>query len=266
MHLFEPYSLRSVTLRNRVVVSPMCEYSATDGTPDDWHLVHLGSRAVGGAGAVITEACAVNASGRISPGDAGIYNDTHTAAWARIARFIHGQGAVPGIQLAHAGRKASSDLPWQGGKPLTPEQGGWSPIVAPSALAFDDGYAVPQALDVADIADIVKAFRSAAQRSLDAGFELIDCSSGGLVPHVNITLKPGYQIDFAARIRREADIATGAVGLITESTQAQRIIENGEADIVLLAREFLRDPYWTQRSAKALDRPLTPPPQYARAW
>jgi len=357
VHLLDPCTQRSVTLRNRIVVSPMCQYSANDGLPDDWHLAHLGSRATGGAGTVFTEACAVTATGRITPGDAGLYDDAQTAAWARIVHFIRSQGAVAGTQLAHAGRKASTDAPWRGGRPLAITEGGWSPILAPSALSFDDASATPQALDADGLRALVTAFRDAAQRSLDAGFEivelhaahgyllheflsplsnqrddayggsfdnrtrllrevvaavrevwperlplwvrisatdwapadspvgwdieqsvalarqlkplgvdLIDCSSGGTLPRVRIPAAPGYQVPFAARIRREAGIATGAVGLITEPQQAQAIVEQGEADVVLLARELLRDPYWPQRAARVLGRPLTAPPQYARAW
>lgn len=350
--LFEPFAQRSLTLRNRIVVSPMCQYSATDGLPDDWHLVHLGSRAVGGAAAVIAEASAVSAEGRISPGDTGIWNDAQTQAWAPIARFIVDHGAVPGIQLAHAGRKASTAPPWQGGKPVPVEAGGWTPV-APSALAFDEGHAAPGVLDEAGIAKVAADFRAAAQRSLAAGFQLIelhaahgyllhqflsplsnrrvdryggdfdnrvrltlevieavrqvwperlplwlrisatdwtdggwdleqsvalaqrvrrlgvdliDASSGGLIPGVRIAVGPGYQVPFAAQIRRHAGIATGAVGLITRADQAERIIQGGEADVVLLARELLRDPYFPHRAAQQLGVAIEAPPQYQRAW
>ena len=354
MNLFDPLKLRDVTLRNRVAVSPMCQYSAHDGAPTPWHLVHLGSRAVGGAGMVMVEATGVTAKGRISPGDAGIYLDTHVAAWAPIAQFIEEQGAVAGMQLAHAGRKASTDLPWLGGKPLDVKHGGWDPIVAPSPLAFDEGHQTPREMTLAEIRELVAAFRKAAERALAAGFrlieihgahgyliheflsplsnhrrddyggnfrnrtrllgeiviairevwpekyplllrisstdwapgdgweieqsielarmvkplgvDLIDCSSGGTLPKVKIPVGPGFQVPFAARIRKEAGIATGAVGVITEPTQAQEIIESGQADLVLLAREFLRDPYWAYHAAKALGVKLETPRQYGRAW
>lgn len=352
MNLFDPFAIGEITLRNRIAVSPMCEYSAIDGVPNDWHLVHLGSRAVGGAGLVLTEAAAVSPEGRISPVDAGLWNGAQAQAWARIARFVRGQGAACGVQLAHAGRKASTDAPWRGGGPLGAAEGGWTPL-APSALAFDAGYAQPRALDAAGLAAVVADFRAAAERAMQAGFDvveihaahgyllheflsplsnrrddayggtlenrarllrevvaavrsawpqprplfvrvsatdwaeggwdidecvelarwlkadgvdLIDCSSGGLVPHARIPLEPGYQVRFAARIRREADVATGAVGLITEARQAQEIVARGDADLVLLARELLRDPYFPRRAAKELGVAIAPPPQYARAW
>ncbi|NUO73355.1 MAG: NADH:flavin oxidoreductase/NADH oxidase [Frateuria sp.] len=350
MELFTPFAQRSLSLRNRIVVSPMCQYSATDGMPGDWHLVHLGSRAVGGAAAVIAEATAVSPEGRISPGDTGIWNDAQMAAWRPIAAFIRGQHAVAGVQLAHAGRKASAQRPWEGGGPLA--EGGWT-TVAPSAIAFDEGWHVPQALDQTGLRKVAADFRAAAQRALAAGFELIevhaahgyllhqflsplsnhrtdayggsyenrtrllhevlaavrevwpqtlplwlrisatdwadggwsmeesvrlardvkplgvdlvDVSSGGLVPHVRIPVKPGYQVPFAARIRREADTAVGAVGLIIESAQAAAIVENGEADLVLIARESLRDPYFPRRAAQELGQSLAAPLQYQRAW
>lgn len=352
MHLFEPLTLRSVTVRNRIAVSPMCQYSSDDGFANDWHLVHLGGRAVGGAGLVITEAAAVEARGRISPQDLGIWDDNHVEPLRRINAFMREYGAVPGIQLAHAGRKASTARPWEGGKPVAPEQGGWSPVVAPSAIAFGD-YATPEALDEAGIASVVEAFRAAARRSLAAGFEvielhaahgylfheflspisnlrtdkygggfvnrtrivreaaeavrkewperlplllrisatdwteggwdveqsvelarqvktlgvdLIDVSSGGNVPRANIPVGPGYQTSLAERIRREADIPTGAVGGITSPTQADHILRTGQADLVLLARELLRDPYWPRRAAQELGQTIEAPPQYARAW
>lgn len=351
-HLFDSFPQRSLTLRNRIVVSPMCQYSATDGLPDDWHLVHLGSRAVGGAAAVIAEATAVSAEGRISPGDTGIWNDAQAEAWSRIARFITREGAVAGIQLAHAGRKASTAAPWHGGKGLGPEQGGWTPV-APFALRFDDHNPLPQALDDAGIAQVVADFVAAARRALAAGFQLVeihaahgyllhsflsplsnrredryggsfdnrtrllreiidgvrsvwpehlplwlrisasdwaddgwdieqsialarllpahgvdlvDVSSGGLVPYARVPSGPNYQVPFAARIRREAAVATGAVGLITEPAQAEAIVRNGEADVVLLARELLRDPYFPRRAAHALGASIDPPLQYQRAW
>ncbi|MEP7043967.1 MAG: NADH:flavin oxidoreductase/NADH oxidase [Dokdonella sp.] len=350
MALFDPLAIGSVSLRNRIAVSSMCEYSAIDGMPSDWHLVHLGSRAVGGAGLVMTEATAVSAEGRISPGDTGIWNEAQLAAWARIAAFVGEQGAVPGIQLAHAGRKASTELPWRGGKAL--QTGAWTPV-APSALAFSDDYPMPQALDAGGIAKVVADFRAATVRAKAAGFalieihaahgyllheflsplsnrrtddyggslenrarllrevaaavrevwpkpapllvrvsatdwvdggwdidecvelarwlkqdgvDLIDTSSGGLSPLQKIALTPGYQVPFAARIRREADIATGAVGLITQAAQADDIIARGDADLVLLAREMLRDPYFPQSAARELGVKITPPVQYGRAW
>ncbi len=344
--------MRDVELRNRIVVSPMCEYSAVDGHPQPWHLVHLGSRAVGGAGLVFSEATAVEERGRISLADTGIYVDAHVDSWRPIAKFVREQGAVPGMQLAHAGRKASTSLPWLGGKPLKAGEGAWQ-AVAPSAIPFDDGYPVPRALTIEEIDDLVNAFTRAAERALAAGFQvievhaahgyllheflsplsnqrgdeyggsfenrtrlavrvaqairnvwpqrlplfcrvsatdwkdggwdlpqsielakllkkagvdLIDVSSGGLVPRVSIPVGPGYQLPFAAAIRKEAVIATGGVGLITEPAQAEAILTNGQADLVFLAREFLRDPYWPRRAAKQLGAKLKPPVQYERAW
>jgi 2,4-dienoyl-CoA reductase-like NADH-dependent reductase (Old Yellow Enzyme family) len=352
MSLFESLVFGDVTLRNRIAVSPMCEYSAIDGVPTDWHSVHLGSRAVGGAGLVFTEATAISAEGRISPADTGIWNDAQRNAWARIAHFIQSQGAVPGIQLAHAGRKASTAVPWDGGKRVDAAHGGWT-AVAPSAVPFDSDYPMPVALDDAGIAKVLADFKAAAVRSSDAGFQvieihaahgyllhefltplanhrtdsyggslenrarllrktvaavrevwpvprplfvrvsatdwapggwdidecvqlarwlkqdgvdLIDCSSGGAVPHAKVPTSPGYQVPFAARIRRDAGIATGAVGLITDAKQAEAIIASGEADIVLLARELLRDPYFPRRAAQELGVKIEPPKQYQRAW
>ncbi len=352
MALFEPFAQRSLVLRNRIAVAPMCQYSLPDGVPGDWHLVHLGSRAVGGASLVITEAAAVSAEGRISPADAGLWNDAQAQAWQRIAAFLRAHGAVAGTQLAHAGRKASTAEPWNGGNAVATEAGGWQPV-APSALAFNADYPMPVELDEPGIAKVIADFRSAAVRALASGFELIelhaahgyllhqflsplsnqrtdrwggsfenrtrlvrdtlvalrevwperlplwlrisatdwaeggwdieqsialarlvrelgvdliDVSSGGLVPGVKIPVGPGYQVDFAARIRNEAGIATGAVGLITEPQQAEAIIAGGQADIVLLAREELRDPYWPRRAAKALGVEIDTPPQYQRAW
>jgi 2,4-dienoyl-CoA reductase-like NADH-dependent reductase (Old Yellow Enzyme family) len=350
--LLEPITLGELHLRNRIVVSPMCQYSSPEGIPTDWHLVHLGSRAVGGAGLVFTEASAVSPEGRISPDDAGIWNDAQAAAWSRIATFIRGQGAAAGIQLAHAGRKASTDLPWRGGGPVDAAHGGWTPV-APSAIPFDNGYPVPTALDSGGIAKLQHDFRAAAQRARDAGFDVIelhaahgyllhqflsplsntrtdeyggslenrarllrevvaavretwpapmplwvrlsatdwsqggwdidecvqlarvlrgdgvdviDCSSGGTVPHPKVSAGPGYQVPFAARIRREAGIATSTVGLITEPRQAEEILQRGDADVVEMAREFLRDPYFPRRAAKGLGAPIGVPDQYARAW
>lgn len=352
MSLFEPLPIGDVVLRNRIAVSPMCQYSAVDGVPNDWHLVHLGSRAVGGAGLVLSEATAVSPEGRILPADTGLWNEVQTDAWARIAAFVREQGAVAGVQLAHAGRKASTNLPWRGGKPLSAAHGGWTPQ-APSALAFGDGYAVPQALDRVGLAKVVDDFRAAVVRAAAAGFgvveihaahgyllheflsplsnrreddyggplanrarllrevvaavrevwprpkplfvrvsatdwagggwdidecvelarwlkqdgvDLIDASSGGLVPYVKVPAEPGYQVPFATRMRREAGIATGAVGLITEAAQADAIIRRGEVDLVLLARELLRDPYFPRRAAQQLGASIEAPAQYRRAW
>jgi 2,4-dienoyl-CoA reductase-like NADH-dependent reductase (Old Yellow Enzyme family) len=352
MHLFAPLALAGVTLRNRVVVSPMCQYSANDGHPTSWHLVHLGSRAVGGAALVIAEATAVTAEGRISPGDSGLWLESQAEAWAPIARFITEQGAVAGIQLAHAGRKASTDAPWNGGASLTPEQGGW-PIVAPSSVPFDASAMVPTAMTLAEIDATVAAFESAARRALDAGFgvieihaahgyllheflsplanqrtdeyggsfenrcrflrrvvagvrhampakvplllrisatdwsdggwdleqscelvaplgaegiSLVDVSSGGTLPGVQIPVGSGYQTVFAAEIRRRTGIPTGAVGMITSPEQADHIIRSGQADLVFFAREMLRDPYFTRRAARALGVKLEAPPPYRRAW
>ncbi len=350
--LFQPFRQASLLLRNRIVVSPMCQYSSVDGMPDDWHLVHLGSRAVGGAAVVFTEASAVSPEGRISPRDAGIWNDAQATAWGRIAHFIAAQGAIPAMQLAHAGRKASTWTPWEGNGGVPVDAGGW-PVLAPSAIAYDARYPQPSALDAAGMAKVVADHRAAAQRALDAGFGiveihaahgyllhqflsplsnqrddaygggfeqrtrllrevilavrevwpqrlplwlrisatdwveggwdieqsvalarsvaplgvgLVDVSSGGLSPRQRIVPEPGYQVPFAARIRREAGVATGAVGLITEPGQAAGIIANGEADVVVLARELLRDPYFPRRAARALEDAIVPPDQYRRAW
>jgi 2,4-dienoyl-CoA reductase-like NADH-dependent reductase (Old Yellow Enzyme family) len=351
-HLFSPMQIRDVLFRNRIIVSPMCQYSSEDGFANDWHLVHLGSRAVGGAACVIAEATAVEACGRISPWDLGIWKDEHIAPLARIVRFVKQQGAAPGIQLAHAGRKASTDVPWRGGGPVSASEGGWTPV-APSPIPFDPKSLVPAELTFAEIHAIVDAFAAAAQRALTAGFEVIelhgahgyliheflsplsnarsdeyggalanrmrfalevvgavravwperlplfmrisatdwadggwtiedsvalaraikplgvdviDCSSGGAVPHVSIPLQPGYQAPFAERIRRETGILTGAVGLITEPLQAETLIHNVSADFVLLAREFLREPYWPIRAAGALNADIQFPVQYGRAF
>ncbi len=354
-HLFEPFTIKSVTLRNRIGVSPMCMYSSDDGVAHDWHLVHLGARAAGGAGLVIAEATAVSAEGRITAGDAGLWAEKHVEPIARINRFIKTQGAVPGIQLAHAGRKASAQRPWEGGAHLPDNAGGW-PTVAPSAVPFGDGLdKTPRELSVADIARVQADFVAAARRALAAGCEwmelhaahgylgheflspisnrrvdqyggsfenrirfvletaravrgawpdklpltvrlsctdwvnggwtidesvelsrrlktegvdLIDCSSGGSAPTAKIPVGAGYQIAFAERIRREAGLATAAVGMITEPMQADQIVRMGQADLVLLAREFIREPNWPLRAARALHvKPLPQAPlQYARAW
>jgi 2,4-dienoyl-CoA reductase-like NADH-dependent reductase (Old Yellow Enzyme family) len=353
-HLFSPLTLRDVTFRNRIAVSPMCQYSSVDGFATDWHLVHLGSRAVGGAGLVIAEASGVEARGRISPQDLGIYRDEHIEPLQRITRFIYEHGAVAGIQIAHAGRKASTHRPWErGSQPAVPEsEGGWQ-VVAPSPLPFDAGYPQPGALSEAEIGDVVRAFGQAARRALEAGFQvveihaahgyllneflsplsnqrtdryggsfenrtrivrevveevrrhwperyplfirfsvtdwveggwdtgqsvelarllkplgvdLVDCSSGGNSPKARIPVGPGYQTIFAEQVRREAGILTGAVGIITSAHQADHILRTGQADMVLLARELLRDPYWPARAAKQLGHEIPIPVQYTRAW
>ena len=350
--LFSPFKIRNEIFRNRIGVSPMCQYSSPDGFASDWHLVHLGSRAVGGAGLVMAEATAVAPDGRISPQDLGIWKDAHVEALARCVRFVHEHGAVAGIQLAHAGRKASAPPPWDERPVLSEGEGGWRPVLAPSAIPFGPESAIPQALSVRQIGEIVSSFAQAARRSLEAGFrvveihaahgyllheflsplsnqrldeyggsfdnrtrivrevveavrsvwpddrplfvrisatdwadggwdldqsvelarqlkplgvDLIDCSSGALLPGVKIPVAPGYQVPFAERIRREAGIATAAVGLICEATQADEIIRRGQADVVLLARQMLRDPYWPQRSARQLGVALPCPIQYRRA-
>jgi 2,4-dienoyl-CoA reductase-like NADH-dependent reductase (Old Yellow Enzyme family) len=353
MHLFAPLELGGLTLKNRIAVSPMCLYSAVDGHPTDWHLVHLGSRAVGGAALVIAEATAVTAAGRISPEDSGIWLDSQAEAWSKVARFVAAQGAVPAIQLAHAGRKASTAAPWNGGGPVKPEAGGWLPIVAPSAVPFDDGWIAPVALTAGAIDEVIGAFARAAERALAAGFELVeihaahgyllheflsplanqrtdeyggsfenrarivrrvveavrrvwperlplslrisatdwalggwdleqsvalvsllakegvtivDVSSGGLVPRAKIAIGPGYQTGFAAEIRRRTGVRTAAVGLIVTPEQADHVVRTEQADLVLLGRELLRDPYFPRRAAHALGVKLEPPKQYARAW
>jgi 2,4-dienoyl-CoA reductase-like NADH-dependent reductase (Old Yellow Enzyme family) len=350
--LFAPFPMRAATLRNRIVVSPMCQYASQDGFANDWHFVHLGSRAVGGAALVFTEASAVAPDGRISPDDLGIYRDEHVVFLSRIVKFIHAQGALAGMQLAHAGRKASTDAPWRGGKPLEEAHRGWRPILAPSALPFGDGYQAPKAMDESDIRAVVNAFAASAKRALDAGFDvieihsahgyllhsflsplsnqrtdryggsfanrtrllcevvsavrgvwpqdkplfvrisctdwqegawdiaqsvelarqlkplgvdLIDCSSGGIAPHIKIPVGAGYQVEFAERIRREAQIATGAVGMITSAQQADTIVRSGQAEVVILAREFLRQPYFPLLAAKQLGHEIAWPKQYERA-
>lgn len=351
-HLFSPLQIRDISFRNRIAVSPMCQYSSDDGFASDWHLVHLGSRATGGAALVVAEATAVEARGRISPWDLGIWKDEHVATLSRIASFIKSQGAVAGIQLAHAGRKASTDQPWRGTAPLFPGQGGWQPV-APSPVPFDDGHPVPAELSRAEIQSVIRAFVAGARRALEAGFQvielhgahgylmheflsplanrrrdeyggslanrmrfaletiravrqvwpehlplflrvsatdwvesgwtvddsvelakaakplgidLIDCSSGAMVPHAAIPAKPGYQVPFSERIRRESGLLTSAVGLITEPEQADTIVRNGQADMVQMAREFLREPYWPIRAAKELGEKISVPVQYGRAF
>ena len=351
MKLFSPFQLRQKKFKNRIFVSPMCQYSSEDGMPNDWHLVHLGSRAVGGAALVTVEATAVSPEGRISPWDSGIWSDKHTGAFQRITAFVKAQGCIPGIQLAHAGRKASIDVPWRGDEPLTPDKGGWQPM-APSSVPFQDRSPVPAEMTLQDVEKVVSQFRAAAQRSLQAGFEvlelhmahgyllheflsplsnrrkddfggplenrerfplkvaakvrevwpeslplfvrisctdwaeggwdlgqsidfcrrlkgvgvdLIDCSSGGLVPDVVIPVGPGYQTPFAAAIRREVGIPTGAVGFITEPVQAEQILATDQADAIIMAREMLRHPYWPLDAARALKVDIPWPNQYKRA-
>ncbi|HEX3662227.1 MAG TPA: NADH:flavin oxidoreductase/NADH oxidase [Acidobacteriaceae bacterium] len=350
--LFSPLTFGSVTLPNRIVVSPMCEYSCEDGFANDWHLVHLGSRGVGGAGLVFTEATAVTAEGRISPQDLGLWKDEHIAPLARITAFLHGQGARAGIQLAHAGRKASTFRPWSGEGVIAPEAGGWSNVLAPSAIPFSATYPKPQELDKAGIAAITQAFRDAAVRADRAGFDvieihsahgyllheflspisnqrsdaygggfenrvrlllevtdairgvwsrerplfvrisatdyteggwdlpqsirlasllrdrgvdLIDVSSGGNVATAAMSVGPGYQTPFAEAIRAQAGIPTGAVGMITDPAQAAHILRTGQADLIIIAREFLRDPYWPLHAAAALGETASWPVQYLRA-
>ena len=351
--LTDPLTIRSLTLRNRVGISPMCMYSAEDGVPNDWHLVHLGSRAAGGAGLIFTEASAVEPRGRISPGDAGIWNDRQADAWARIVRFVKAQGAAIGVQLAHAGRKASTSPPWEKrGDPLADARA-WQPI-GPSAIPFKDGHPTPTAMSLAEIATVVREFADAARRAVDAGFhtveihaahgyllhnfyspvsnhrtdayggsfenrtrlvrevasairevipdamplfcrlsctdwtegawtiddsvalskdlkalgvDAIDCSSGANVAGAAIPATPGYQVPFAERIKRDADVATAAVGLITTPAQADAIVRAGQADLVLIARESLRDPNFALRAMRELHGTTTTPPvQYERAW
>jgi 2,4-dienoyl-CoA reductase-like NADH-dependent reductase (Old Yellow Enzyme family) len=351
-HLFEPLTIRGVSFPNRVFVSPMCEYSSTDGFANDWHFVHLGSRAVGGAGLVFTEATAVTPEGRISPEDLGIWNDEHVEMLARIVRFVHEQGSVSGMQLAHAGRKASTYRPWSGNGAVGESEGGWKDVIAPAAVAFADNYPQPREMSKAEIAATREAFATAARRARAAGFrvieihaahgyliheflsplsnqrtdeyggsfenrtrflrevtaavrqvwpddlplfarisatdwteggwdigqsvelarqlkplgiDLIDCSSGGNVATAKIPIGAGYQTPFAARIRAEAEILTGAVGMITSATQAEHIVGSGQADAVLIARELLRDPYFPMRAARELGQDITWPAQYLRA-
>ena len=336
--LMEPLTLRSVTLRNRIGMSPMCTYSAPDSLPRDWHLVHLGARAVGGAGLVMTEATAVDPAGRISPVDLGLWSDEQIGAFQPLARFVAERGAVAAIQLAHAGRKAGTRPPWEGREPIGLDGGGWRPI-APSAIPFHEGYSTPRELDAGELPQLVRLWSEAAVRARRAGFQcleihmahgyllhqflspltnlrrddyggtlenrmrfplevaaavreswpqdlpllvrisatdwvpggwdpeqavrlcqklgalgvdLIDCSSGGAVPQQVVPVGPGYQVPFAERIRREAGIPAAAVGMITEPTQADEIIRRGQADLVFLGRELLRDPYWPLRAASEL--------------
>ena len=358
-NLFSPLTQRSITLPNRIVVSPMCQYSSVDGYATDWHLVHLGSRAIGGAGVVMTEAASVNPEGRITPGDLGIYTDDHIPMLSRITAFLQEHGSVPAIQLAHAGRKASMSAPWvTPSHTVPPSEGGWTNVVAPSTLRFHDEYPLPHALDRAGMDKIVADFIAATQRAIAAGFliaeihcahgylaheflsplsntrtdeyggslanrarfpleiiravratfpahlpvwvrvsavdwvsaaadhpaglsiedsvefarlvkaegvDLLDVSSGGNDPRQQIPIGPGYQVAFADRIRRATGLATGAVGMITSPAQADQIIRTGQADVILLARELLREPYWPLRAADELHHPASWPVQYERA-
>ncbi|HSI63817.1 MAG TPA: NADH:flavin oxidoreductase/NADH oxidase [Candidatus Saccharimonadia bacterium] len=351
--LFSPFKLRDVTFRNRIGVSPMCQYSSEDGFANEWHLVHLGSRAVGGAAMVMTEAAAVLPEGRISPQDLGIWKDAHVEMLSRIFRFVESHGAVPAVQLAHAGRKASTAVPWKGREGVPENEGGWRPIYAPSPVPFGPQDIVPTELDLAGIQRVVQAFAAAAQRSRDAGarvveihaahgyllheflspltnlrtdgyggsfenrmrallevvtavrevwperlpllvrisatdwvsggwdrdqsvelarmlkpmgVDMIDCSSGGAVPDAKIPTAPGYQVPYAERIRQETGMPTAAVGMITGAQQAEEIISTGKADMVFLARQFLRDPYWPLQAARELGHQLPAPVQYQRAF
>ncbi len=352
--LFAPFVLRALTLRNRIGIASMCQYSCEnhDGLWNDWHAAHLGARATGGAGIVLTEATAIAPEGRISPFDTGLWNDAQVEPLARIARFVKEQGAVFGVQLAHAGRKAGTGRPWEGGKPLSDAQGGWEPV-GPSAVPFADGYRTPHALEPDDLTALTEDFVAAARRALAAGcqtveihaahgyllhqflspltnrrhdgyggsfenrvrllreitravraiwpddlpllvrlsatdwhpdgwsvddsvalsrllktdgVDLIDCSSGGAVPGLNIPIGPGYQAPLAEAVRRDAGIASAAVGLITEPEQADAIIRDGQADLVLIARASLRDPNFPIRAARALGYPPPVPAQYLRAY
>jgi 2,4-dienoyl-CoA reductase-like NADH-dependent reductase (Old Yellow Enzyme family) len=349
--LFTPLKIKDLTFRNRIFVSPMCQYSASEGIPSDWHLVHLGSRAVGGAGLVMAEATAVSPVGRISPADTGLWSSKQVASFNRIAQFIKSQGAVPAIQLAHAGRKASTAEPWKGGKPIRENEGGWEPI-APSAVPFAPEYPAPKAMTGKEIEKLVSDFEKSTQYALAAGFEVveihmahgyllheflspltnqrqdefggslenrmrlplkiaetvrkswpenyplfvrisatdwveggwdlaqsisfckklkelgidfIDVSSGGMVPDAKIPVAPGFQVPFAKSIRKEVGMLTGAVGLITEAVQAESVLESGAADAILMAREFLRDPYFPMHAAKALGFEIPWSKQYERA-
>lgn len=349
--LFKPVSFRSITARNRIMVSPMCQYSGFDGVINDWHFQHLASRAVGGAGIVCVEMTNVEAPGRITAGCLGLWNDEQRDQLAYIARFLKAFGAVAAIQIAHAGRKASCQRPWEGGKGLTPAQGGW-PIIGPSAVAFGEGHPVPAEMDEATIRSVVAGFAASARRARDAGFDLVeihgahgylvssflspvsnrrtdryggsfenrcrfllevvdavrsewpadkplfvrisctdwmdggwgledsvrlaqmlksggqvdlvDCSSGGVDPRQKVDARPGYQVPFAEAVRARAGIATGAVGMISQPEMAEEIVASGKADLVIMARAFLNDPYWPLHAAKALKVKLTWPPQYQR--
>lgn len=349
--LFSPLTIKNTTLKNRIVVSPMCQYSAEDGFANDWHLVHLGSRAVGGAGLIIQEATAVSPEGRISAADLGIWSDAHIPALKRITDFIHQNGSVAGVQLAHAGRKASFDAPWKGSGQVTAAAGGWE-TVAPSAIAFDEKYEKPNEITAEGIEKVKADFGAAASRCITAGYkiieihgahgylfhqflsplsnlrtdeyggsfenrirlllevveeiqkvwpaenllfvrisatdwaeggwsleesvklsailkekgaDLIDCSSGGNVVYQKIPLSPGYQVQFAEAVKKETGVLTGAVGLITEATQAEEILQEGKADLIFVARELLRDPYFPIHAAGELEDEIKWPDQYERA-
>lgn len=352
--LFSPLDIRSLRLKNRIAVSPMCMYSAQDGVPNDWHFVHLGSRAVGGAALVIAEASGVEPDGRISPFDTGIYSEEQVAAWKRVTGFIHDQNCLAGIQLAHAGRKASGAPPWAEEYFMTPDKGGWDPIWSASDIPFSEHFPAPVALDSQGLERVRHAFRTGTWNAREAGFDvveihgahgyllhqflsplsnrredeyggslenrmgfpleicsivreewpeelpvflrisatdwaeqggwslddsvifareakkldidLVDVSSGGTLARVKIPLEAGYQVPFAERIRQQSEILTGAVGLITEPQHAEEIVATGKADIVLLAREMLRDPYWPRRAAAELGAQIEAPKQYGRAW
>lgn len=349
--LFEPLQIRGITLKNRIVVSPMCQYSSRDGFANDWHLVHLGSRALGGAALIFTEATAVNPEGRISPDDLGIWKNEHIEFLKRITNFISSQGSIPGIQLAHAGRKASHTSPWKGNKPVQIKEGGWE-TVAPSAIAYKAGDLVPKELNESEINQLIRDFGAATERAVEAGFQvieihaahgylineflspltnkredryggsfenrirllleiinvirkivddsfplfvrisasdwvaggwtiddsvslakvlkdegvdLIDCSSGGVSPEQKISLGPLYQVNFAEKVKKEAGILTGAVGLITSAAEGESILKNEQADLIIMARQLLREPYFSLHAAKELDTDIPWPVQYERA-
>lgn len=349
--LFSPISIKDLTLRNRITISPMCQYTSEDGFANDWHLVHLGSRTVGGAGLIIQEATAVSPEGRISPGDLGLYSDEHIEPLKRITSFIHKHGAIAAIQLAHAGRKASCARPWDGGQQIKPEDGGWTTL-APSPVGFYPDDNLPAELDEAGIEKVISDYKAAAARALKAGYkiveihaahgyllheflsplsnrrsdqyggcfenrirlisevveevkkvwpgdlplfvrisatdwvekgwdsneavnlckilkekgvDLIDCSSGGMVPEAKIPVGPGFQVPFSERIKKECGILTGAVGLITDVNQAEDILSNNQADLILLGRESLRNPYFPLQGAATTQDEITWPLQYVRA-
>lgn len=350
--LFSPLTIKKITLKNRIVISPMCQYSAIDGFANDWHLVHLGSRASGGVGLIIQEATAVSPEARISPSDLGIWKDEHIEKLKTINQFIVSQNSVPGIQLAHAGRKASVSVPWEGNKKLDFAQGGWQTVSASAIPYHDDEPFLPEVLDQNGIQKVISDFKAATKRAVQAGYQvmevhgahgyllhqflspltnnrtdeyggsfenrirftleiveavqsewpsdlplfvrisatdwaeggwnpeesvqlskilkekgvdLIDVSSGGLVSYQKIPVGPGYQVNFAAKIRKEVNIATGAVGLITEAKQAEAILKNAQADLVLFARESLRNPNLPLDFAKELNDDIQWPKQYERA-
>jgi 2,4-dienoyl-CoA reductase-like NADH-dependent reductase (Old Yellow Enzyme family) len=349
--LISPLQIKDIVFKNRIAISPMCQYSAVDGYATDWHLVHLGSRAVGGAALIIQEATAVSPEGRITPGDLGLYHEGHIEKLQLITRFITEQGAVPGIQLAHAGRKGGCDLPWNGGTQMGTDKGGWK-TVAPSAIPFNPEDESPHPMEVNDIKKVIEDFKTGAERAVAAGYkvleihaahgylihqflsplsnhrtdkyggsfenrsrllleivaiiqtvwprelplfvrisatdwveggwdlkdavqlsvilktagvDLIDCSSGGMVPTAKIPFEPGYQVAFAERIKKDTGILTSAVGLITEARQAEAILERGEADLILLGRESLREPYFALKAATVLEDDISWPLQYIRA-